>query len=280
MKKTEVITTAALLGLIVLVPFLIELQTVKAQSADTESYSSSLKILSPSNTTYNSNSLLLNVTIHRQFKPTEYNSRIMYSLNGEANVSVPSTSTFFDLTTPGSIWSALASYTLISGTTTLQNLSEGHHFLTVFGIYERAEGISTKYPAIMHDIRTVYFTINKGISPHLTNLQIENKTYSQNDLPLNITVDKQVSWMGYSLDGQTNITFTQNITLNELAYGSHSLTVFANDTLGNMGASENVNFSIERNEDFPVLPFAIISITAIISFCAGLIVYYKRKMKL
>jgi hypothetical protein len=242
MKKTAVIIAASLLGLLLLVPFLIEPQTVEAQTAGTESHNSDLKIISPSNTTYNSNSLLLNVTIHRQFKPNEYDSRILYSLNGEANVTVPSTETFFDMTTPESIWTSLMSYTQISGTAFLQNLSEGYYFLTVYGVYERASGISTKYPAIMQDTQTVYFTINDGIAPSLTNLQIENKTYKQNSLPLNISVDKQVDWIGYSLDGNTNVTFTGKMTLNGLAYGSHSLVVYANDTVGNMGATENGKF--------------------------------------
>ena len=209
MKKTAVFLAASLLGLLLLVPFLIELQTVKA----------ALTIISPSNTTYSSNSLMLNVTIYRLFKPDEYDTRIMYSLNGETNVTVSSTETFLDRTTPDSIWSALMSCTIISGTASLQNLSEGYHSLSVIGLYERARGISTKYPAIMHDTQTVYFTIDNGITPSLTNLQIENTTYSQNSLPLNFTVDEQVGWMGYSLDGKTNVTFAGNRTLSGLKFG-------------------------------------------------------------
>jgi hypothetical protein len=277
MKKTAVFLAASLLGLMLLAPFLIELQTVEAQTEGTENQSYNLKIISPSNTTYNSNSLLLNVTIHRQFKPSEYDSRIMYSLNGEANVTVPSTETFFDMTTPESIWTALMSYTQISGTETLQNLSEGYHSLTVFGVYERAGGISTKYPLIMQDTQTVYFTINDGIAPSLTNLQIENTTYSQNSLPLNFTVNEKVGWVGYSLDGEANVTFTGNMTLSGLDYGSHSLVIYANDTVGNMGATENVNFTIEKPEVLPVVPVATVSVVAIALTVAGLLVYHKKR---
>ena len=202
----------------------------------------------------------------------------MYSLNGEANVTVPSTATFFDMTTPESIWTALMSYTSISGTASLQDLSEGYYFLTVFGVYERARGIGTKYPAVMQDTETVYFTINDGIAPSLINLKIENKSYKQNSLPLNITVDKQVSWMGYSLDGEANVTFAGNITLNGLAFGSHSLVVYANDTVGNMGATRNVNFIIEKPESFPVGSVAAVAV-AIAFLAAGLLVYRKRKAK-
>jgi len=201
----------------------------------------------------------------------------MYSLNGKNNITIASTETFFDMTTPDSIWSALASYTLITGTDSLQNLSEGHHYLNVFGVYERAEGISIKYPAIMQDAETVYFTIDNGIAPSLTNLQIENKTYSQNSLPLNIAISEQVGWMSYSLDGKTNVTFSGNITLNGLTYGPHSLVVYANDTVGNMGATGNVNFTIERPEVFPDLFFTIESMAAIIVVGVGLVVYLKKR---
>jgi len=121
---------------------------------------------------------------------------------------------------------------------------------------------------------TVYFTINNGVAPSLTILQIENKTYNQNDLPLNITVDEQVSWMGYSLDGKTNVTLTGNITLNQLNFGSHSLVVYANDTDGNMGTT-NQNFSIEKAEVFPALPITTITLVAMI-VVAGLLVYYNK----
>lgn len=153
MEKIGVLLAAALLGLLLLAPLLIELQTVSAQTAKGDYYSSGLNVISPANITYSSNSILLNVTAKRLFKPTEYDSRIMFSLNGETNVTVQSTASFFDMSTPDSIWSSLASYTLISGTVFLPKLSEGYHVLTVFGVYERAKGISTKYPAIMQPAR-------------------------------------------------------------------------------------------------------------------------------
>jgi hypothetical protein len=181
------------------------------------------------------------------------------------------------MTTPESIWTALMSYTLISGTATLQNLSEGYYFLTVYGVYERASGISTKYPAIMQDTQTVYFTIDNGIPPSLTNLQIENKIYSQNSLPLNFTIDEKVGWMGYSLDGETNVTFTGNMTLNGLTFGSHSLVVYANDTVGNMGATENVNFTIERPEVFPIALVIAVSVAVALVAAAGLLVISKKR---
>jgi hypothetical protein len=73
----------------------------------------------------------------------------------------------------------------------------------------------------------------------------ENRTYTVNCVSLNFTVNEVTTWMGYSLDGQNNITITEN-TLNvaELSDGSHSLIVYANDTTGDTGKSETICFTI------------------------------------
>ena len=63
MKKTVVILAASLLGLMLLPLFSFGIQAVEAQSRGENSYG--LKIISPANTTYNSNPLLLNVLFFR-----------------------------------------------------------------------------------------------------------------------------------------------------------------------------------------------------------------------
>ncbi len=73
----------------------------------------------------------------------------------------------------------------------------------------------------------------------------ENMTYITDSVSLNFTVNEATSWMGYSLDGQNNVTITENtLNLTELSKGSHSLTVYANDTSGDMGKSETIYFTI------------------------------------
>jgi len=74
----------------------------------------------------------------------------------------------------------------------------------------------------------------------------ENRTYTVNCVSLNFTVNEVTTWIGYSLDGQKNITITEN-TLNvaELSDGSHSLIVYANDTTGDTGKSETIFFTID-----------------------------------
>ncbi|MEM2105982.1 MAG: hypothetical protein QXV21_05925 [Candidatus Bathyarchaeia archaeon] len=69
--------------------------------------------------------------------------------------------------------------------------------------------------------------------------------YAFKNVPLVFTVDKAVSWIGYSLDGQANVTISGNTTLIGLAEGVHDVIVYANDTFGRMGASCKVCFYVD-----------------------------------
>ena len=62
-------------------------------------------------------------------------------------------------------------------------------------------------------------------------------------IPLTFTVNETTLWIGYSLDRQENVTITGNTTLTDLSYGIHSVTIYANDTAGNMGSSETIYFA-------------------------------------
>jgi hypothetical protein len=93
---------------------------------------------------------------------------------------------------------------------------------------------------------------------------------------LNFTLNENASWTGYSLDGQENVTVTGNITLTDMAYGSHRITIYANDTYGNMAASETIHFSVAE-------PFPVIWIAAVTAIIAGsgvaLLVTFQRTRK-
>lgn len=90
------------------------------------------------------------------------------------------------------------------------------------------------------------------IFPHLRPPEVcieapKNRTYNTDNVSMNFTVDEETTWMGYSLDGQGNVTVTGNTTLTGLANGSHRLTLYANDTDGNIGVSEEVFFTVDIN---------------------------------
>jgi len=51
--------------------------------------------------------------------------------------------------------------------------------------------------------------------------------------------------MGYSIDGGVNVTLSSEVRLNDLVQGGHQIRIYANDSAGNMGASDTVYFSID-----------------------------------
>ena len=102
-----------------------------------------------------------------------------------------------------------------------------------------------------------YTFLEHGILPPVISVVLpENKNYSSSNVTLAFTLNKQVMWVGYSLDGKENVTVRytldeiENVTLAksttiiELSDGSHSLTVYANDTAGNIGKSDTIYFTI------------------------------------
>ena len=81
--------------------------------------------------------------------------------------------------------------------------------------------------------------------PNIFILSPENSTYSNSKVALSFTLDETADWIGYSLDDQANVTITGNTTLSYLTDGTHSMVVYANDTAGNMGRSDMINFTIQ-----------------------------------
>ena len=121
-------------------------------------------------------------------------------------------------------------------------------------------------------------------SPVVSVLSPENASYESTENPLdvtlNFTVNEPVSRLTYSLDGQENVTIDGNTTLVNLPYGEHIVRVYAIDSVGNIGASETIAFTIAEPQPEPE-PFPTTMIMAPIGSVAfvgvGLMVYLKRK---
>ena len=146
----------------------------------------------------------------------------------------------------------------ITGNTTI-TLSDGKHNMTVYAADSNYNNGASS---------TVYFS-NFAVDTvpiNLTVTSIQNTTYASKDVPLSFTVAKAVSWTGYSLDGQANQTAQPNTTLAGLSYGSHVLTVYAQDSIGLIEAS-TINFAI-ADKAVPELPNTLIIVLALVSIAA------------
>lgn len=155
--------------------------------------------------------------------------------------------------------------TLFSGSVTVSNgvlckmnftaLSEGHTDLVIGTSANPIETPSASWFSYMLDseLNQITFTEQNGsvmvsLGLGVSILSPENVTYSSSSsLPLTFTVSSPASWMGYCLDGTANVTVGGNTTLTALSRGSHSVVVYAADTLGIMGISQLVFFTVLVN---------------------------------
>ena len=94
------------------------------------------------------------------------------------------------------------------------------------------------------DVNEQYKPVGYGtVAPKVQITSPENKTYSE--VSLAFTTNRGTQWMGYSLDNKANVTLKSETQLSNLTEGAHNVTIYANDSLGNMGSSNTVFFSVD-----------------------------------
>jgi len=92
----------------------------------------------------------------------------------------------------------------------------------------------------------------------------EGGIYDFGNVRLELGLSHPVIWVGYSLNGQANVTVEGNVTLSGLSNGVHNIRVFAEDKYGNMGASETITFTVIN---------APLSMSFIIAIIVGVVVF-------
>jgi hypothetical protein len=124
----------------------------------------------------------------------------------------------------------------------------------------------------------VTFTIDTT-PPNVSIASPENITYYTFDVPLNFTVNEAVSQITYSLDGEDNVTVAGNTTLTGLSPGEYNVTVYAQDAVGNVGASETIYFNTAKKPEPKPFPttLVIVTIAAVAVISVGLLVYFKKR---
>ena len=217
---------------------------------------------------YDSNNVSLSV--NEQYAPIGYGTappqlHILAPENKAYNVS--SVPLVFTTNKPtnwsGYVLDSRANVT-IAENTMLTELSDGNHSIIVYANDTFGNFGSSS---------TVYFSVDTS-PPIISILSPENGIYGAKEIELNFTTSEPVSWMAYRLDGEDNITIDKNITLAGLADGSHNLTVYAKDLVGNTGDSETIHFSIEP---FPTTLVVAATATTIIVVVTGYLLYKRRK---
>lgn len=120
-------------------------------------------------------------------------------------------------------------------------------------------------------------------NPEICFVSPQNKTYTGNSVSLNFSVNEETSWIGYSLDGQNNVTLTENtLTLTGLANGLHYLTIYAKGTYPNTEASETIGFTINNESELQQLGWLILIVAGAliaVALVIGLRIRLSRKSK-
>jgi len=211
-----------------------------------------ISIRSPENKTYNTNSVPLIFTLGEGGEV----SWIGYSLDNQEAVT-------------------------ISGNSTLTGLADGSHSIIVYA--------NDSY-GLMEESNKVNFNVYvDAIPPIVEVLSPQDATYNATSLPLDFTIDEPASWIAYTLDNHLNTTIDGNITLSGLTEGTHSVTIFANDTAGNTGVSQTINFTVMPSPtptpepEQQALSTTTLAITASGVFVAvvglGSLVYFKKRKR-
>jgi hypothetical protein len=151
----------------------------------------------------------------------------------------------------------------VNGETKLIGLSQGAHSIVIYANDSLGN---------MGSSNTVFFSVDT-IPPNIVILLPRNQSYGSTDIQLTFTVNKAVTTLAYSLDGQDNITIIGNVTLPALSNGSHRLTVYATDEVGNVG-SKTVYFNITP---FPTITVVAVAAIIIIALAAGYLFFKRRK---
>lgn len=236
-----------------------------------------ITVESPTNRTYNMRTLFLNMSVWTyktgyEGGPARNSSRLfVYSLDGESYESITITKAEVGIN-PGS-------NVFFEGFVILSGLTQGFHNLTVRVVFDYYGGeIHTESNS------TVFFWIDTA--PDISLLMPENDTYISTTIPLQFAIKQSVTWIGYSLDGQENVTVDGNTTLSGLSFGEHTVTVYARDAAGNMGASELRVFTVKSLSQeitstsemklFPTELGLVVSASPLAAIAGVLLIYFKK----
>ena len=167
---------------------------------------------------------------------------------------------------------------------TLSGLSDGNHSLevVVHGVsYYVSYYQDPNYPSYyyLNNSLAIYFRTDTT-SPSISNLSIANKTVGTKEILLNFELNEPTSNITYCLDNTANITIAGNTTLSGLTIGTHNLTVYAWDAVGNIGVSQTIDFEVTQQTEpapFPTVPFLTVTVALVFVVVAGLLVYFKKR---
>lgn len=134
--------------------------------------------------------------------------------------------------------------------TTIPKSAAAYYVISVFLAEYAYVGIATGYASLLVEGTPVngkttqlYIGPQDLTPPTVVLLSPGDGTVVTRPVPLVFKVNEGTDWIGYRLDGLANVTIDGNSTLTNLPIGSHKVMVYANDTSGNQGFSQENQFT-------------------------------------
>jgi hypothetical protein len=242
------------------------------------------------NKTYNTNAVPYSISVEKPSSWFDFNPvhgmimTIDYIMDGDLHVEIADEPPYYEIGP-------------FAYEGTLSGLSEGNHTLEVYvrsdSFYDPPDKPRPqewpwgKMPPQDCYLDTysgkVYFAVDTT-PPAVSILFLNDTIYSSSEVPLSFSVDESTSRITYCVDNVDNATVLGNCTLSGLSNGRHSLTIYAWDIVGNVGISETVTFTVDRqpestskSETFPISPVATGSVVVAAVVALGFLVYLKKR---
>jgi N-acetylneuraminic acid mutarotase len=205
--------------------------------------------------------------VNEQFKPVGYGT-----VAPKVEITSPENKTYSEVTLTftinrGTHWMGYSldnkANVTIQGETKLSGLSQGSHNVTIY-VNDSLGNMGSS--------NTSFFSVDT-LPPNIEIMIPQNKTYDTTDIQLTFSVNEAVTNLAYSLDGQDSVKINGNVTLPALSNGSHRLTLYATDEVGN-AAQKTVTFNIAP---FPIVAIAAAAAIVTIILASGFLFYKRRK---
>lgn len=203
---------------------------------------------------------------NEQYKPADYGS-----VAPKVKITSPQNQTYTKISLDFTVNRATAwlAYSIdnvanvsIQGPAELSGLPQGGHSIVMYA----NDSIGN-----MGSSNTVFFSIDT-VGPDISIITPKNQSYDSTDIQLAFITNENVTSLSYKLDGLDQVPILGNITILALSEGSHRLTVYAKDEMGNI-AEKAVFFNIAT---FPLIPVVATAATATIVLATGFL-FFKRK---
>jgi hypothetical protein len=164
-------------------------------------------IVSPQNVTYSQRDVPLTFTVN------ESPRFIAFAVNGQLNLTA-------------------------SGNITLRGLENGQYSLKMFVTDQDYNTASSS---------SISFTVNSTepyVLPTVSILSPAEGIVNGTQVTIDFTIDRQVFWTAFSLDGSANKTALPHLVIPGLSEGNHSLIVYAGYLPNGMAGYSTVNFTV------------------------------------